>query len=44
MGNKMGIFNGLGNHNPAGHDYNGFIIITGTMRERYISPEHLTHP
>jgi hypothetical protein len=24
MGNKMGIFNELGNQNPAGHDYNGF--------------------
>jgi hypothetical protein len=31
MGNKMGIFNELGNQNPAGHDYNGFIYDGGNL-------------
>jgi hypothetical protein len=31
MGNKMGIFNELGKHNPAGHDYNGFIYDSGNL-------------
>jgi len=31
MGNKMGIFNKLGNKNTAGHDYNGFIYDGGNL-------------